>query len=588
MKEKEVTMRKAILLSIAASMMFSACSVKNNELAVHNERSKEFLKESDTYTLSDKIGERRNVIDYVWVYPNEKLSVALKDLGKLQNKYYYLQGRDVEILGTQAFKVHDFDELNDYVKTLTNFEIEVTKNLLHATLPKIVEIKEQKKATILDDIRFDSSIYNVPSHQFSELTRVTDGWRVVDDADIKADFNAKQYVNFRGSLREFLEYYAKNNNIFVDLNYNTKEIAFKKFKTKHFPLSITTDKYTFNNEIQTSLDDDNANSGTNSSSSSNKSSNKTEQSGKMTVSNTYDIVGTLKNLMEKIIPEKDKNEYWTFFDATNELVVKTSPDKMETVESIANSINQNALKQVYMKVTIFEVTLNKEFQYGIDWGYLNKVSDASGNLIKVAAGNSSGTMASVDATVSSPSVFKLAGEGLNLGVKALNTFGDTQVFDQAPLLTTNNIPAFTVLSDRQSYISDFTSTTTASVGSDNSIEQSRAVAGSYIYLRPTVFNDKISIDIRIIRATVNDIVKQEFSDGKFVQSPNDSRNILNQKITINSGEKIVVGGLIKRVDKNGYSGLSPDGNSFISSLTGVNSRDYTNKEIVLVIEAKEM
>ncbi len=586
---REVTMYKAILSAAAAAMIFSACSIKNNEQVVHNERAKEFLKESDTYTLSDKISERRNVIDYVFVYPNERLSIALKDLGKLQGKYYFLQGRDIEITGTQAFKIHDFDELNDYVKTLTNFEIEITKNLLHATLPKIVEIREQKKATILDDIRFDSTIYNVPAHQFSELTRVTDGWRVVDEADIKGDFNAKQYVNFRGSLREFLEYYAKNNNVFVDLNYNSKEITFKKYKTKHFPLSITTDKYTFNNEIQTSLDDDNANSGTtNSSSSNNKSSGKTEQSGKMSVSNSYDIVGTLKNLMEKIIPDKDKNEYWTFFDATNELVVKTSPDKMETVENIANSINQNALKQVYMKVTIYEVTLSKEYQYGIDWGYLNKVSDGSGNLIKIAGGNSSGTMASVDTTLSSPSVFKLAGEGLNLGVKALNTFGDTQVFDQAPLLTTNNIPAFSVLSDRQSYVSDFTSTTTASVGSDNSIEQSKAVGGSYIYLRPTVFQDKISIDIRIIRATVNDIVKQEFGDGKFVQSPNDSRNVLAQKITINSGEKIVVGGLIKRVDKNGYSGLSPDGNSFISSLTGVNSKDYTNKEIILVIEAKEM
>lgn len=572
----------------AAVILLGGCAIKDNEQAVHNERSREFLKESENYTIADRITERRNVVDYIWVYPNEKLSVALKDLGKLQNKYYHLQGRNFEITGTQAFKVKDFDELNDYVKTLTNFEIEITKNLLHATLPKIVEVKEQKRATILDDIQFNSSLYNVPAKQFSELTRVTDGWRVVDDADIKIDFNAKQYVNFRGSMREFLEYYAKNNNVFVDLNYNTKEIIFKKFKTKHFPLSITTDKYTFNNEMQTSLDDENANSGT-SSSSGTKSQNKSEQTGKMKVENTYDIVSTLKDLMNKIIvPDKDKNEYWTFFDATNELVVKTSPDRMETVENMVNSINQNALKQVYMKVSIFEVTLSKEFQFGIDWGYLNKVADSSGNLIKVAVGNSSGTAASVDTTLSSPSVYKLAGEGLNLGVKDLNVFGDTRVVDQAPLLTTNNIPAFAILSDRQSYISDFTSTTTASVGSDNSIEQSKAVAGAYIYLRPTVFQDKISIDIRIVRATINDIIKQQFADGKFVQSPNDSRNILNQKITINSGEKIVVGGMIKRIDKNGFSGLNPDGNSFFAPFTGVDSKKYLNKEIIMIIEAKEM
>ena len=582
-------MKKSILLSMCAALFLAGCAIKNNEQAEHNERSKEFIKDSEEYTIADKITERRNIVDYIWVYPNEKLSLALKDLGKLQGKYYHLQGRNFEISGTQAFKVHDFDELNDYVKTLTNFEIEITKNLLHATLPKIVEVKEQKRATILDEIQFNSNLLNIPAHQFSELTRVTDGWRVVDEADIKADFNAKQYVNFRGSLREFLEYYAKNNNIFVDLNYNTKEIQFKKFKTKHFPLSITTDKYVFNNEMQTSLDDENANSGSSSSSSgSNKSSNKSEQSGKMTVTSTYDITATLKDLMGKMISEKDKNEYWTFFDATNELVVKTSPDKMETVETMVNSINQNALKQVYMKVSIFEVTLSKDFQFGIDWGYLNRVVDSGGNLVKVSGGSSNGTIASVDTSLSSPSVYKLAGEGLNLGVKDLNVFGDARVVDQAPMLTTNNIPAFAVLSDRQSYVSDFTSTTTASVGSDNSIEQSKAVAGSYIYLRPTVFQDKISIDIRIVRATINDIIKQEFKDGKFVQSPNDSRNLLNQKITINSGEKIVVGGLIKRTDKNGFSGLLPNGNSVLAPLTGVTSKDYLNKEIILVIEAKEM
>lgn len=569
----------------ATVILLGGCAIKDNEQSVHNDRAKEFLKDSEDHTIADKVGERRNVIDYVWIYPNEKLSVALKDLGKLQGKYYNLQGRDFEITGTQAFKVHDFGELNDYVKTLTNYEIEITKNLLHATLPKIVEIKEQKKATILDDIRFNSALYNVPAHQFSELTRVTDGWRVVDDNDIKIDFNAKQYVNFRGSLREFLEYYAKNNNIFVDLNYNNKEIAFKKFKTKHFPLSITTAKYQFSNEIQTGIDDENAKSGSKNSSS---SSNKNEQTGKMTVESKYDMVTTLNGLMKKIIPENDKNEYWAFFDTTNELVVKTSPDKMETVENVVNSINQTALKQVYMKVTIFEVTLSKNFQAGIDWGYLNNIKDSSGNLIRVTAANTSGTMASIDGSISSPTMFKYAGEGLNIGISDLNKFGDAVLADQAPLITTNNIPAVHTLVDRQGYISDVTNTSTASVGSTSGAEQSKAVGGSYIYLKPTVFQDKIYMEIRIVRAIVNSLTTKEYATGQFLQLPNDSRNVISQNITVNSGEKIVIGGLIKRQDKNGYNGAFPDGNSLLAPLAGVSSKDYLNKEIVLVIEAKEL
>lgn len=580
-------MKKIILMSsmCAVMLLLGGCSIKNNEQAVHNDRAKEFLKDNEDHTIADKIGEHRNVVDYVWIYPNEKLSVALKDLGKLHGKYYNLQGRDFEITGTQAFKVHDFGELNDYVKTLTNFEIEITKNLLHATLPKIVEVKEQKKATILDQIQFNSALYNVPAHQFSELTRVTDGWRVVDTSDIKSDFNSKQYVNFRGSLREFLEYFAKNNGVFVDLDYNNKEIVFKKYKTKHFPLSITTAKYQFSNEIQTSIDDENAKSGTKSSSS---SSAKNEQTGKMTVESKYDMVTTLNGLMKKIIPENDKNEYWAFFDTTNELVVKTSPEKMETVENVVNSINQTALKQVYMKVTIFEVALSKNFQAGIDWGYLNNIKDSSGNLIKVTAANTSGTMASIDGTLASPTMFKYAGEGLNIGLSALNKFGDAVLADQAPAITTNNIPVVHTLVDRQGYVSDATNTSTASVGSTSGAEQSKAVGGSYIYLKPTVFQDKIYMEIRIVRATVNPFKSYEYSTGQRLQLLDDSRNVISQNITINSGEKIVIGGLIKRQDKNGYNGAFPDGNSFLAPLAGVNSKDYANKEIVLVIEAKEI
>jgi len=579
-------MQKVFLSGVCAVVLLGGCSVKNNELVVHQERSKEFLEDSEKYTIADKINEHRIAKEYVWIYPNMKLSSALKELGKLQNKYYYLQGRDFEITGTQAFKVHDFNELNDYVKTLTNYEVEITKNLLHATLPKIVEIKEQKKATILDNIQFNSALYNVPAHQFSELTRITDGWRVIDEADIKADFNSKQYVNFRGSLREFLEYYAKNNNIFVDLNYNNKEIVFKKFKTKHFPLSITTAKYEFNNEIQTGIDDENEKIGTKSSSSSSSSGKET---GKMTVKSSYDMLTTLTGLMKKIIDDKNPDEYWSFFDSTNELIVKTSPEKMQTVENIVHNINQTALKQVYMKVTIYEVTLDKKFQAGIDWGYLNNVTDSSGNLIRVTAANSSGTMATIDGTLASPSVFKYAGEGLNVGLTALNQFGDANILEQAPMMTTNNIPAVHSLIDRETFISDYSTTSTASVGSESSVEQSKAVGGSYIYVKPTVFQDKIFMELRLVRATVDDILKQNFgTSGQFVQSPQDSRNILTQNITVNSGERIVIGGLIKKKNKRSYKGMSPDGNSVLATLTGINGQDYLNKEIVIVIEAKEM
>lgn len=574
-----------LALSGAVILFLSGCTGATSEMQAQKERTDEFIaKQKDNNVLIGKMDESRKTVDSITIYANEKLSSVLKDLGTLEDRYYILQGKDFEIVGTRPFKIHSFDELNEYIKTVSNYEIEVTKNKFVSNLPKIVEVKEQKVLTVLDQIQLNLNKALTASEVFYQNSLVM-GWHMIDEAEIKDKFNEKQTINFDGTLRQFLEYFARNNNVYIDIDPNKKEIVFSKYKTKHFPLQINTESFAFDNAIATSIDDESSSSGSKSSGSgSNKSNN-----GKITIKNTYDVLTSIKNLLTKVIPAQDKDEYYEFFDATNELVVKTTPSRMETIEKTVSNINQLALKQISLKVSIYEVTLDKKYQHGVDWGYINNKAVNSTNNI-VTAINSASQTPTVDSTLSSPTVFKYVGtEGLNVAVKALNEFGDVLLMDQTTVLATNNIPTIINKINRQAYISSYSNTSTASVGSTATVEQSTAIGGKYVYMKPTIFADKTFMSLKIIRAKVNSINKQEFSSDQYVQTPNDDRDVISQNFTIQDGEKIVIGGFIQRSDGKDYNGVLPNGDTLvISSLVGVNSKSFTNKELVLVIEAKEI
>lgn len=593
-------MQKTNLLrfsTIVTAILFNGCTGANKEMLSHQQRADEFIR-NDKTVLIGKIEENKKVADAVTIYPNQKLSSILRDLGVLQDRYYILQGKDFDVAGTRAFKIHSFEELNEYIKTVSNYEIDITKNKFVSSLPKIVEVKEQKINTILDRIEVSINKALTPNEVFYQNSQVMGmGWHMIDEADIKGKFNEKQTINFNGTLREFLEYFARNNDVFIDIEANKKEVVFKKYKTKHFPIKIPNQKITFSNDIATNIDDDSAYSSSSSSSKSGGSGSKqsSKQSGKINISNTYDVTESLKNLLQKIIPsnaegEKNTNqqEYYQYFDATNELVVRAVPSRMETVEKVVENINSTALKMIALKVSIFEVTLSKDYQYGINWGYVNSKAVSSTNSI-VTAINSAGATPSVDSALGTPSIFKYATtEGVNAVVNSLNDFGETTLSDQITVLATNNIATIINRINRQAYISSYSNTSTASVGSTATVEQSNAIGGKYVYLKPQIFNDKTFMSLKIIRAKVNKIEKQEFSDSQYVQTPNDDRDIISQDFTMQDGEKLVIGGFRDTTGSKGYNGMLPDGDNALSALVGTNQKVFKNKEIVLVIEAKEI
>lgn len=335
---------------------------------------------------------------------------------------------------------------------------------------------------------------------------------------------------------------------------------------------MITEKYSFTNEISSDIDS-NVGDGKN--------------TGNIKVASEYDILKSLKTLLNKVINKNNPDEYWSIIKATNELVVKASPDVLATIQQVVDNINTTALKQVDIKITVYEVSLDKKYQYGINWGYVNKILSSTGELKTLTALSTNSAIPSLDTALSSPAIFKYTGdEGISTLVSLLNNFGKTILSYQIPLKTTNNIPAVANLANKKSYISKFTISTTDTQG-QISIEQADVTGGEYVYLKPTILDNQILLSLKMVFSNINDITKQEFGNGQYVQTPDLSKNVYNQNIVLHSGDKIIIGGITKKYNKNGYDG-STNENSMFAPLLGVKNKNQQNTETVIIIEAKEV
>ncbi len=125
---------------------------------------------------------------------------------------------------------------------------------------------------------------------------------------------------------------------------------------------------------------------------------------------------------------------------TGLITVRATSRQHKTVEEFIDRVLVNARRQVMIEATIVEVSLNDQYQSGVDWDLMLKRGKSGFTvdqsvLGKVADG-------AIDNAISS---FTLGFEDLNLGnnqikatVRLLHEFGDTKVLSSPRLMAMNN------------------------------------------------------------------------------------------------------------------------------------------------------
>lgn len=546
--------------------------------------SKVLQNKSDSLELITKEELNNNAIDrlknqtveiskkYIYLKDKKKLSQILSELGNIDKKIYILQDKDIDVGGYQNLKFSDFFELNKILVSVYNVEMKVEENSLDINMPKIIKLYPKEKVTILDELKINQNGMLIPSNLLTTLSSYANGWKINYSSDLKSELNKNDYSNFKGTLREFLDYFSNVNDYFLEYNYKTKTIEYSKFKSKLFRLKGAKEKITYTNNVTIDLDT--------SSSSSNSVADGIE------IKDVYDLVENLKNTLKTVIPNQTADEYFSVIPESGHIVISTTKNKMERIEEIINSINNDAFKNIYIKVTLLNTKLNNSHQRGINWGYVKGKVDNSGNTVQMLAGGIAGQIADLSETVTGDTFFKFRGKnGLSAIVQALNEFGDTGIAYQVSSLTTNNVAAMINLANVQDYVYK-TETDNSGETATVSAEQAEVQGGKFLYIKPSVYDDEIRVSMTILDRTINPFETHEFGTNQYLQSKNLDKKMMNHNVILKSGEKIIIGGFMQKTLNKNYSGLGNNSN-FLSELVGTKDEGYSYEEIALMIEVVE-
>jgi general secretion pathway protein D len=263
--------------------------------------------------------------------------------------------------------------------------------------------------------------------------------------------------------------------------------------------------------------------------------------------------------------DRQKSEYKTLFAAnvianaeTGVISVRATNKQHEKVQEFIDRVMGSAKKQVLIEATIVEVTLNDNFQAGIDWSRLGNAGSSSGFTFSQRLNNDNFTPGNL--TTRATGLGLVAGYfnptsvlgNIAASVNLLQQFGDTKVLSSPKLMVLNNQTAILKVVDNLVYFT---------------VQAQPGLSGTGVVTSPTItttpntvpvgvvmsvtpqINDTSNVNINV-RPTVSRVLS-------FVQDPNPlligvpSRipqiqvREMESMLQIASGDTAVLGGLMQ-------------------------------------------
>lgn len=185
------------------------------------------------------------------------------------------------------------------------------------------------------------------------------------------------------------------------------------------------------------------------------------------------------------------------------LSVRATSTQHRLIEAFVDQVLVNARRQVMIEATIVEVSLNDQYQAGVDWRYLLQQGEAGFAVNQDLLGQV--TEGAIDNAISSLAFGyfdpDLGGNALDVTVRLLREFGDTRVLSSPRLMVLNNQTAILKVVEELVY---FTIDVTDKDATNN--QQGRTIIESQVHSVPVGLvmavtpqvskNDEVTLTIR--------------------------------------------------------------------------------------------
>ena len=263
--------------------------------------------------------------------------------------------------------------------------------------------------------------------------------------------------------------------------------------------------------------------------------------------------------------------------------VRASAQQLRRVSGFLENYIKDATAQVELQVSIIEVSLTDEFQFGIDW---SKVIGLKGLL-------GSGANASVQIrngdVVAAPSLTTtITTQSTSTVIKALEKFTKVRIISQPRLYALNHSPAIIHDGTQIPYLPSVSTTVTGTSGTTtNSGALSFAMDGVSLSFKPNILdNSHVEISVVPVLSSVAQFQTFNLGGGAQLTAPRQPVTQSHMQVVAESGKTLIVGGT-KTANDNGVTSGLPGTRDvpFFGRLVNGYNDNATRKELVLLVHA---
>ena len=337
-------------------------------------------------------------------------------------------------------------------------------------------------------------------------------------------------------------------------------------------------------------------------------------SSKVTMSSSADFWDELSKSLTAIVGN-DKGRSVVISPMSGVIVVRAMPDELRNVAAYLKASQVSIERQVILEAKIIEVQLNDGYQSGINWGgfgYLKSSPESRGSFGQISPGASlnpntadgAATLISnavlsaipgatlISSAENAGAMFGLAFQTSNFAalLNFLESQGNVHVLSSPRIATLNNQKAVLKVGTDEFFVTNVSSTTTATGGAGSvttpSVTLQPFFSGIALDVTPRIDqNNEIILHIHPSVSQVSTVNKTvNTGTGGTLNLPLASSSVseTDSVVRVRDGQIVAIGGLMRQATFDDRSGLP--GLSRTSPLFGQTSLRSEKRELVILLK----
>lgn len=439
----------------------------------------------------------------------------------------------------------------------------------------------------------------LPFSYYSRTVASGGGKNVLTRYQTGLDDKAQVSMNYAGTVRGALDTLAAKTGYVYSVNGNN--IYWQAFITKTFDIAFMPGSSDY---MMGKASGGSSSGSSGSSSSTTTSTGIIDDSSGAQYSNlkgTLSIWGDLKDSITQMLSPDGKV---MVSEATTTVTVRDRPTNVALISQFISNLNNNLSRQVLVKIQVLDVTLESDFNYGINWNMVEgsfgggtyQLNANNGTPISITSVTGLVTGATTVAGINNPGMIAqppTRGTGVIALINALKQQGKVSLVTEPRVLCQNNQVSAIRIIQQEGYLASVQTTSLAGSSSGaasvtSQLTPGSLVTGATIYVLPKIMGDKVYLQVNADLSTkqsITTIASNGFSGNlnnapagtSIIQVPNVIQKQFNQRSVIRSGDTLILSGFRQVGNQAGASQVFDS-----QSLGGQTAQQVSRETIVLI------